>query len=138
MTDKLKSKISSRFLPKSTYSAPPVGTGANMSGSGSSGSHRYNPQASGSQPRGSSGTARNTHGPPIIFNEGNKANAQTRASEAARNELLKHGIVVRDFQVEADARKYGEMEGRARDDAAGPADFRETSVSGRLAKVNSP
>lgn len=114
MTDKLKSKLSSRFLPKSTYSAP-VGTGSSMSGS----SNRYNPQASSSQPRGSSGSTRPPHGPPMIFNEGSKANAQTRGSENARNELLKHGIVVRDFQVEADARKYAEMAARPRNDETG-------------------
>ncbi|KAK5046049.1 hypothetical protein LTR84_008506 [Exophiala bonariae] len=138
MTDKLKSKISSRFLPKSTYSAPSVGTGANMSDS-SSASHRSNPRASSSQPRGSSGTPRYAHGPPMIFREGSKANAVTRASEAARDELLKHGIEVRDFQVEADARKYAEMAARAGDDAgAWSTGFRDASAGGRLAEVKTP
>jgi hypothetical protein len=105
MTDKLKSKISSRFLPRSTYTAP-AATGSNMSGSNS-----FNPQASGSQPRGSNGAPSTPRGPPIIFNERSKRNSQTLESENARNELLKHGITVRDFQVEADARKYGEMTG---------------------------
>lgn len=75
----------------------------------------------------------------MIFNEGSKANAQTRGSENARNELLKHGIVVRDFQVEADARKYAEMAARPRnDETGGLAGFREAGALGRSAEVRSP
>lgn len=129
MTDKLKSKIPSRFLPKSTYTAP-AATGSNMSGSNS-----FNPQASSSQPRGSNCAPSTPRGQPIIFNERSKRNSQTLESEDARNELLKNGITVRDFQVEADARKFGEMAGpevmvtredwRAFDRPVGPVDQRK-------------
>jgi len=100
MTDKLKSKISSRFLPKSTYSAP-AATGVTK-GSGS------NSQASTSTPRGSNSGPSTLRGQPIIIHNSSRRNDQTLENENARDELLKHGITVRDFQVEADARKYGE------------------------------
>ncbi|KEF54220.1 uncharacterized protein A1O9_10016 [Exophiala aquamarina CBS 119918] len=107
MTDKLKSKIASRFLPKSTYTAP-AATAANLSGTTNM---KTRPSSSmpTPTPRDSNGALSTLRGQPIIMHEGSRRNAQTLESEKARDELLKHGITVRDFQVEADARKYGDI-----------------------------
>lgn len=51
----------------------------------------------------------------IVINdrEARQRRQQTLESEAARDELLKQGIKVRDFQAEADARRYGTTAGTA-------------------------
>lgn len=92
MSDKLKSKLSAIFLPKSTHSAP------NMSTSSSS----FKPQDQAEGP-GSMTTPQRV---PVIFNDrdGRQRRQQTLESETARDELLRHGIKIRDFQLEADAR----------------------------------
>ncbi|KIW97913.1 uncharacterized protein Z519_01497 [Cladophialophora bantiana CBS 173.52] len=45
---------------------------------------------------------------PIIITDGEakQRDRQTENSERARDEVLRQGIKVRDFQVEADARRY--------------------------------
>jgi len=96
MSDKLKSKLSAIFsLPKSTYSAP------NMSAS----NNHDPPRRSSNVPSG--------YRVPIVFTdrEVRQRRQQTLESDNAREELLKQGIKVRDFQVEADAKKYGGMAG---------------------------
>ncbi|OAL40346.1 hypothetical protein AYO20_00082 [Fonsecaea nubica] len=47
---------------------------------------------------------------PIILSAGEakQRHEQTELSERARDEVLKHGVKVRDFQAEADARRYGQ------------------------------
>ncbi|KIY01660.1 uncharacterized protein Z520_01797 [Fonsecaea multimorphosa CBS 102226] len=45
---------------------------------------------------------------PIIITDGEakQRHEQTEHSERAREEVLRHGVKVRDFQAEADARRY--------------------------------
>ncbi|EXJ94448.1 hypothetical protein A1O1_02844 [Capronia coronata CBS 617.96] len=105
MSDKLKSKLSAIFLPRSTYTAP------NMSTSGTS-----PPQEKPAQP----GTMATPCRTPVILDDrnGRLRKQQTRESEDARDELLGHGIKVRDFQEEADAKTQDTM---VRDQAQGQA-----------------
>ncbi|KAL2409770.1 hypothetical protein ABEF95_015282 [Exophiala dermatitidis] len=92
--DKLKSKLSSIFLPKSTFSAENMSTSTSTS--------TRDPAVGSLLQR-----SRATSGPyraPIIFSDRDRLQRkqQTKESEEAHAELLRHGIKVRDFQEEAD------------------------------------
>jgi hypothetical protein len=93
MSDKFKSRLSAIFLPKATYSMP----APNMSAPSMQ-----------DQPRRTS-TGSTGYRVPIILTDHDmrQRRQQMLDSESARGELLKHGIKVRDFQVEADAKRFG-------------------------------
>ncbi|EXJ84818.1 hypothetical protein A1O3_05491 [Capronia epimyces CBS 606.96] len=106
MSDKRKSKLSAIFLSKSTYSAPNMPTSSS------------NPQGQPARlvlpataaPAATTAKATPPRIPVIVNDRDARQRKQlTLESEKARDELLRHGIKVRDFQVEAEARAHNSM-----------------------------
>lgn len=99
MTETLKSRLSAIFLPKLTHTF--AGTSPRMAEPNQHQSQRH------SQHRRAS-THSACHRFPITLTARHEPQQrrQTLESENAHDELVKHGIKVRDFQVEADRKKY--------------------------------
>jgi cysteinyl-tRNA synthetase len=126
MSDKLKAKFASLFFPKPTVmTAKPEADMSAKNEQDQPGQDTNSASVDAGTNTGittgftSTGTNTDTgtdneasdHHIAVVFSDRDERarKQQTLESERARDELLAHGIKVRDFQAEADAKKYGEQ-----------------------------
>jgi len=124
MSDKLKAKFASLLFPKSTVMTEK--SEADMSAKNEQDQPGQDTNSASVDAGTSTGTATgittgftstgtdneaSDHHIAVVFSDRDERarKQQTLESERARDELLAHGIKVRDFQAEADAKKYGEQ-----------------------------